>query len=192
MSLCGGDWIPEPISVNQEEQELRLMVSKRTTWLGSVPWLTATHTRGYSCSGTTNSSKTRKGLGNGKSKCCSTENDREVYKTEDTVMVFKSMAHNATLCLLFTFISMNLCIGSYHCNRTMPYCSAPHRYLNPVYGLRTERERERGWGKWGKTVFHMCFSDSSHVQVALEQVISALVHAIIWLLLLKVTTTGKH
>lgn len=46
------------------------MVSKRTTWLGSDPWLMATHTRGYSCSGTTSISNTFKGLGSGKSKCC--------------------------------------------------------------------------------------------------------------------------
>lgn len=59
-----------PISVNQEEQELRLMVSKRTTWLGSEPWLMATHTRGYSCSGTTSISNTFRGLGSGKSKSC--------------------------------------------------------------------------------------------------------------------------
>lgn len=59
-----------PISVNQEEQELRLMVSKRTTWLGFEPWLMATHTRGYSCSGTTSISNTFRGLGSGKSKCC--------------------------------------------------------------------------------------------------------------------------
>ena len=60
----------DPISVNQEEQELRLMVSKRTTWPGSEPWLIATQTRGYSCSGTTSISNTFSGLGRGKSKCC--------------------------------------------------------------------------------------------------------------------------
>lgn len=65
-----------PISVNQEEQELRLMVSKRTTWPGSVPWLMATHTRGYSCSGTTSISNTFSGLGRGKSKCCHGNRER--------------------------------------------------------------------------------------------------------------------
>lgn len=70
--------VPEPISVNQDEQELRLMVWKRTTWLGSVPWLTATHTSGYSCSGTTSISNTRRGLGNGKSKCCKREKKKMI------------------------------------------------------------------------------------------------------------------
>lgn len=65
-----------PISVNQEEQELRLMVSKRTTWLGSEPWLMATHTSGYSCSGTTSISNTFSGLGRGKSKCWSRKTER--------------------------------------------------------------------------------------------------------------------
>lgn len=132
MGLGISDWVPEPISVNQEEQELRLMVSKRTTWLGSVPWLTATHTRGYSCSGTTNISNTRRGFGNGKSKCYSREDDWDMRPG-----VHKHGINSNITCLLQTFISMNLCIGSYHCNRTMPYCSAPHKYLKPVYGLRT-------------------------------------------------------
>lgn len=69
-----------PISVNQEEQELRLMVSKRTTWLGSEPWLMATHTRGYSCSGTTSISNTFRGLGRGKSKCCNRKRARDDVK----------------------------------------------------------------------------------------------------------------
>lgn len=73
MSVTNLKYTPDslvPISVNQEEQELRLMVSKRTTWPGSLPWLMATHTRGYSCSGTTSISNTLSGLGSGKSKCC--------------------------------------------------------------------------------------------------------------------------
>lgn len=80
-----------PISVNQEEQELRLMVSKRTTWPGSVPWLMATHTKGYSCSGTTSISNTFNGLGRGKSKCCRRKREptREPRVSVSGVLIFK-------------------------------------------------------------------------------------------------------
>lgn len=57
----------KPASVNQEEVVLGFTVPKRTTWLSSVPLLTATQIRGYMCSGTTNISKTSNGHGNGKS-----------------------------------------------------------------------------------------------------------------------------
>lgn len=41
-------------------------------------------------------------------------------------------------------MSMNLCMGSYHCSSTMPDCSAPHRYLWPVYGFLTaDRRRDK-------------------------------------------------
>lgn len=43
------------------------------------------------------------------------------------------------LSLRRTLISINLCMGSYHCNKTIPDCSAPHRYLWPVYGFLTEK-----------------------------------------------------
>lgn len=59
-----------PASVNQEEVELGLMVPNRTTWLSSVPLLTATQIRGQVCSGTTNISKTSNGHGSGKSMFC--------------------------------------------------------------------------------------------------------------------------
>lgn len=59
----------KPDSVNHEEVELGLTVSKRTTWLKSLPLLTPTQTRGYSCSGTTSISNTRSGQGIGKSMC---------------------------------------------------------------------------------------------------------------------------
>lgn len=71
--------LPGPISVNHDEQELRLIVSKQTTWLGSVAWLMATHTRGYSCSGTTSISNTFSGLGRGKSKCCARKREATCY-----------------------------------------------------------------------------------------------------------------
>lgn len=84
-----------PISVNQEEQEFRLMVSKRTTCPVSVPWLMATHTRGYSCSGTTSISNTFRGLGRGKSKCCS---GRRGERTKSSVFVFDTFVFTVQEC----------------------------------------------------------------------------------------------
>lgn len=120
-----------PISVNQEEQELRLMVSKRTTWLGSEPWLMATHTRGYSCSGTTSISNTFRGLGSGKSKCCGRQKRARKDICVSHLLSLKIFDHLRCFRTL-TLMSMNLCMGSYHCSRTIPDCRAPHRYLWPV------------------------------------------------------------
>lgn len=126
-----------PISVNQEEQELRLIVSKRTTWLGSEPWLMATHTRGYSCSGTTSISNTFRGLGSGKSKCYRRGKDSPQGHACQSSSQSPDLGPASGLSRMLTLMSMNLCMGSYHCSSTIPDCRAPHRYLWPVYGFLT-------------------------------------------------------
>lgn len=57
-----------------------------------------------------------------------------------------------------TLMSMNLCMGSYHCNRTMPDCRAPHRYLWPVYGFLTLRQtgKDRQQVQLDSTVDILC------------------------------------
>lgn len=39
-------------------------------------------------------------------------------------------------CNSLTLSNINLLSGSYHCMRKMPVSIAPHRYLQPLYGLR--------------------------------------------------------
>ncbi len=142
--------VPELISVNQDEQELRSIVWKRTTCPGSVPWLTATHTRGNSCSGTTSISNTRSGFGKGKSKCCEREREREIKASQChmpsfvlfSLYLIQLLVCKYCFCVCLTFISMNLSMGSYHCSKTIPDSKAPQRYLWPVYGFRTERKRK--------------------------------------------------
>ncbi len=100
--------VPELISVNQDEQELRSIVWKRTTCPGSVPWLTATHTRGNSCSGTTSISNTRSGFGKGKSKCCEREIERDKSFTMSyAIFCFIQSVFNSTSSLQILFFCMS-------------------------------------------------------------------------------------
>lgn len=126
--------VPRPVFVNQDVLELRLMYS---TWTGAL-WLepreTPIHTSGYSCSGATTISNSLTGLGSGKSKCCDREGGRG--KCPDSrfnleALLVYWLCPQLLISLGFTLISMNLCIGSYHCSSTTLDSRAQHKNTQP-------------------------------------------------------------